>query len=207
MSLKNPSAFFALLRGRKVLGDLDQSEVNGLNDLVAAFSAAKWPVSWAAYGLATAFHETGGKMQPVKELGGHAYYTRMYDIRGARPKKAIELGNTNPGDGAKYPGRGYDQCTGKANYAKAGKVVGYDLVADPDRLLRDPVMAARIMVHGMVTGRYTGRKISDDLPRTGRASFEQFVRTRDVINGHDRERDIAHEALDFQDALVAGGYA
>jgi putative chitinase len=32
-------------------------------------------------------------MQPIKELGGMAFFKRMYDIHGDRPAKARELGN------------------------------------------------------------------------------------------------------------------
>lgn len=43
-----------------------------------------------------------------------------------------DLGNTHPGDGAKYPGRSAVQLTGYFNYAKFGPLVGVDLIADPD---------------------------------------------------------------------------
>jgi putative chitinase len=37
----------------------------------------------------------------------------MYDIEGDRPWKALELGNTHPGDGVLFHGRGYVQLTGE----------------------------------------------------------------------------------------------
>jgi len=51
-------------------------------------------------------HETASTMQPIKEIGNAAYFKRMYDIEGARPAKARELGNIHPGDGAKFCGMG-----------------------------------------------------------------------------------------------------
>lgn len=53
------------------------------------------------------------------------------------------LGNTDPGDGWRYRGRGLIQLTGKANYADASKWCGIDLVAHPE-LAADPVSAAKI---------------------------------------------------------------
>lgn len=58
-------------------------------------------------------------------------------------KKPGTLGNTHPGDGWKYHGRGFTQLTGRDNYAHYGKVVGLDLVSHPD-LAAEPANAARI---------------------------------------------------------------
>lgn len=205
-SLHNPKAFFDALRTSKLLGMLDQGEVDGINNMLGEFGKANWPISYAAYGLATAFHETAGTMQPVKERGGDAYFFRMYDINGSRPQVARRLGNLQPGDGARFAGRGLPQTTGRTNYEKAAAYLGVDCVANPDLLL-DPDTAAKWMVHAMEIGLFTGRKISDDLPRAGLATRQQFVLTRDVINGHDMEDKIANEAISFQSALQQGEWA
>lgn len=78
----------------------------------------------------------------MKELGGHSYFMRMYDITGNRPKVAKDLGNLSPGDGAKYPGRGPIQVTGKNNYRACGKALGLDLVNHPE-LVETPSIAFR----------------------------------------------------------------
>ncbi|MCW3836370.1 glycoside hydrolase family 19 protein [Sphingomonas canadensis] len=44
------------------------------------------------------------------------------------------LGNSQPGDGWRYRGRGAKQVTGRANYADAAQVTGVDLINDPDLL-------------------------------------------------------------------------
>lgn len=54
-------------------------------------------------------------------------------------------GNTQPGDGYKYRGRGYNQLTGRGNYQAASRHAGIDLVADPDKV-NDPAVAAKVVV-------------------------------------------------------------
>lgn len=60
-------------------------------------------------------------------------------------------GNTQPGDGAKYLGRGFNGITFKKGYEKYGKAVGLDLVANPD-LLNDPKVAAKAAVSYFLNG-------------------------------------------------------
>lgn len=187
-SLKNPQAFFQ--SAKAVTGSLTQGQVDGFNAILEALSS--WPVSWVSYALATAYHETAATMQPIKEKGGEAYFKRMYDIEGERPAKARELGNLNPGDGAKYAGRGYVQLTGKKNYAR------YGLDTKPDEAMR-PDIAARIMKQGMESGAFTGKKLSDYLPG-------DYVEARRIINGTDKAHKIAGYARSFEDALIAGGW-
>lgn len=130
----NASAFFTQVRTD--FGALKQGQVEGFNVLLDALK--DWHVTWVAYALSTAWHETAATMQPIKEMGGNAYFKRMYDIEGDRPAKARELGNTRPGDGALYAGRGYVQLTGRLNYAR------YGLEGRPDDAMK-PDVAAMIL--------------------------------------------------------------
>jgi len=201
--LQKPAAFYASIRAAKLLGEgLDQSEVNGCDAILHA-CAGVYPLSWTAYALATAWLETAGTMQPIKEYGGHAYFKRMYDIEGERPAKARELGNLTPGDGARYCGRGYVQLTGKANYLRAQEKLGQPLVTNPD-LAMEPTAAASIMVRGMAEGWFTGKRLADYIPAL--ASRQHFKNARRIINGQDRADDIAGAAVSFQEALKAGDW-
>lgn len=55
------------------------------------------------------------------------------------------MGNTEPGDGWKYRARGPLGITFKNNYALLGKLMGLDLVGNPD-LLADPDIALRACI-------------------------------------------------------------
>lgn len=210
-AFENYGAFYDFLRDNKMLGPkISASEFEGCDTIIKACALAGWPISYTAYALGTAFLETAATMQPIKEKGGTAWYHRMYDIQGSRPAKARELGNLSPGDGAKYCGRGFVQLTGKANYVKATKKlqalhVNVDLVKNPDRAM-EPAIAAMIMVYGMIEGWFTGRKLSDDLPARGPAGLLAFKKSRDIINGTDKDDEIAAFANDFQTGLQQGRY-
>jgi predicted chitinase len=197
------SAFFSSVRGSLFSGTMRQGQADGCNAILKAMDGT--PISWCAYALATAFHETAYTMQPIKEHGGHSYFMRMYDITGQRPHVARELGNTQEGDGAKYAGRGYVQLTGRRNYAKAQQKTGASLLQNPD-LAMQPDIAARIMREGMIDGWFTGRGFVHFLPSVGAATRAAFREARRIINGTDKRDKIADEALKFQDALIAGGW-
>jgi putative chitinase len=196
----NRGIFFSSLRVRPFGGSLTQAQVEGIEALLDA-APAGMDIRWLAYCLATAYHETARTMQPIKEHGGAAYFTRMYDIRGERAHVARALGNTNPGDGAKYAGRGFVQITGRTNYDKAGRLLGIDLIGKPDLAL-EAVYAAPILYEGMREGWFTGRKLSHYF----NAGIDDPVNARRIVNGTDRAEMIAGYHRAFLAALTSAGY-
>lgn len=204
--LSNESLFYDSIRRSKLFGPVfDAKEFRGVQEIIKDCTAAHWPIAYTAYALATAYHETAHTMQPIKEYGGYAYYTRLYDISGQNPKRARLMGNTSIGDGARYCGRGYVQLTWKTNYAKASRELGIDLVKNPDLAL-DPDIAGDIMVKGMEQGWFTGKAMRHYLPGYAKANAKQFTNARYIINGKDKAAVIADYALRFQKALEEGGW-
>lgn len=80
-----------------------------------------------AHFMAQAAHESAG-FTTLEELGRDSYF-RRYDPNTTTGKR---LGNTKPGDGLRFKGRGIFQLTGRANYAVFGNRLKLDLVDDPD---------------------------------------------------------------------------
>lgn len=88
--------------------------------------------------LAQIGHESGSLVYS-KELGGPKYFAK-YEGR-------KDLGNTQPGDGVKFAGRGLIQVTGRHNYAKASQALfGDDRLLDTPELLEKPEWAAKSAV-------------------------------------------------------------
>lgn len=87
--------------------------------------------------LAQVGHESG-RLVFVKELWGPTAAQELYE---PPTPQAKALGNTQPGDGERYCGRGLIQITGRYNYGQCGAALELDLIADPS-LLEQPSNAA-----------------------------------------------------------------
>lgn len=88
-----------------------------------------------AHFLAQVCHESGQLRYSEELASGDAYEGRVQG-----------LGNTQPGDGRRFKGRGLIQLTGRANYVAFGRALNRDFVTDPNpRLLAtDPDLATQV---------------------------------------------------------------
>ncbi|MEJ0013449.1 MAG: hypothetical protein WDM94_12685 [Bauldia sp.] len=190
--------FFDRIRLTLFDGALRQSQVDGLTAILDAWERdhAASDDRWLAYMLATAHHETDRTLQPIREAGGAAYLRRMYDVTGARPALARKMGNTEPGDGVKYCGRGFVQLTWKDNYRAMTGPTCIDLVAFPDRAMELPV-ATEILFTGMIRGMFTGRKLADYF----NPSRADWTGARRIVNGTDKANLIAGYGRSYYAAL------
>jgi putative chitinase len=94
------------------------------------------------YGITTALQAA----HFVAQLG-HESMSFLYSeeiASGAAYEGRTDLGNTQPGDGKRYKGRGLIQLTGRANYAAYSKYTGIDYLARPELVSTDPVVAVDV---------------------------------------------------------------
>lgn len=116
---------------KRIDPNVKKNYASALNPAMTAGSITTSP-RVAAF-LAQILHESGS-FQFLRELAsGTAYEGRK------------DLGNTQPGDGVRYKGRGFIQLTGRANFRSAGSDLGLDLENNPD-LAEQPDIAARLAV-------------------------------------------------------------
>jgi putative chitinase len=186
-------------------GRFKQAHVDGLNAVVASGLERGWSREWLAYALATAYHETGRWMQPIREGGWRRgpSYTDASARRAVANIYAKGIISTNYALPAgpynqSYYGRGLVQITWYDNYLRLGKRlgVGTALAENPDMALEMP-MALDLLFVGMEEGLYTRKKLADyDLPA-------QFREARRIINGDVRKNGemIAEYARKFYTAL------
>lgn len=124
---------------------------------------------------------------------GPLSYFKKYDGRKT-------LGNTQPGDGFKYRGRGLIQITGRYNYAKYGPLVGHNLVDHPDCAL-DPIIATNIFAayfkdHGLdVHANHWAGKNETSLQKCRKL-------VNGGLNGYDRFKKLAVALLALEHKLA-----
>ncbi len=187
------AAFYKVVRRHPFGGRMTADQVRGCDAMLDAWEhwAPGSDPRFVAYALATEYHETGAKMQPVREGGrgkGRAY--------GKPDGKFRQI----------YYGRGGVQLTWLRNYELADRKLhalgvlesGESLVREPDLALRPDVSAA-IVVVGMTEGWFTGRSLKQFFAGTR----SDWVDARAIINGRDRAALVAGYGLHFYEGLRA----
>lgn len=154
-----------------------------------------------AHWLGQMHHESGGFLRTVENLNYSAqrltevWHGRFPTLESAQPYAgnpealankvyAGRMGNTQPGDGYRFRGRGWKMLTGRDNYQRAGQGLGMLLTEDPD-LVAKPLGAA--MTAGWFWDRHDLNELADA------DDIEAITR---VINGgqiglEDRKRQVA----------------
>ena len=126
--------------------------------------------------LAQLAHESGSLRFAEELASGEAYEGRA------------DLGNTQPGDGRRFKGRGLIQLTGRANYASYQAATGIDCISQPALLSRDAVIAADVA--GWF---WSSRELNDQADRDDVTSVTRII--NGGYNGLEDRIDALHRAL------------
>jgi len=180
---------------------LTQTQVDGYNAMLDYWEAAKLTDQrWLAYALATAYHETGELIAPVREgfcktdAGSIQAVTDLFD------RGIIAVNYAAPeANGNSYFGRGLVQLTFADNYKKMGKALGIGTqLYDRPSLALDLNTSVKILFKGMIDGLFTGLSFADFFNTT----TTDWVHARKIINGMDKADAIADYAQRFKACLA-----
>jgi Putative peptidoglycan binding domain len=138
-----------------------------------------------AYVFATAEHESHFGRFMMELADGWDYEGRE------------DLGNTEPGDGPRFKGRGFVQITGRRNYQIWSDKLGINLIDNPEKAAI-PEIAAMILVRGMRDGSFTGVGLSDFIV----GDLRDFFNARRIVNGRDKADIIAQFAEYYFKAIA-----
>lgn len=181
--------FFDAIRRDPFGGSLSASQVQGIELVLDTWLEIGTGIrEQLAYVLATDYHETDRKMQPIHE----------YKRGAGRPYGTVDVTGKAP-----Y-GRGLVQITWRKNYVKADEMLklGGALAKDYDLAL-EPAIAVKILIEGMIVGLFTGRGLSDYIA----AGDADYVNARRIVNGTDCAAKIAGYAEAFDAALLEASRA
>lgn len=194
--------FYAALKQPMFDGRYTQSQVDGMNAILDYEAAHPFSDKrHLAYLLATAYGETGAKMQPVRETFADTDAQAASRLQRAWEKGQMPWVKTpywNPdADGKYWIGRGLPQVTFKENYAKFEKLLGIPFTADPDLMLKME-NALPVCFVGMTQGIFTGKKLADYF----NATKDDPVGARRIINAQESAQKFAGYHNHFLAAMI-----
>lgn len=182
---------FSLLREGLFQGSLSQVQVDSLNYLIQRCEEYQLTYPETAYVLATVYHETGY----IERVGGRKVMNRdMLPIKERGDADYLHSKKYYP-----YIGYGYVQLTWEDNFRRVGKLIGVDLIKNPEKALEKDI-ASEILIKGMVFGWFTGVGFHRKCP-VYRYNLASYVRARKIVNGTDKAQVIAEYAMQFEKAL------
>lgn len=171
---------------RKAFGRFTNKQLAGFEAIFDRWDKSGFSdLRWLAYMLATTWHETAATMQPIEEYGKGK--TRKYG------KKVKHSGVAYIVPNKIYYGRGFVQLTWYENYEIMGRLLGLDLLRNPELCLTMDV-AVKILFEGMTKGAssfgdFTGKCLEMYFNETACDP----VGARKIINGTDKAEKIAKE--------------
>lgn len=186
------SVFYDVIRQR-LIHVLTQQQVNGIETIFDYWEKPQliwsgvtvdntfWPLSWLAYILATAYHESAHTFRDdIREADWLSEEWRKLHLR-------------------YYPyyGRGLPQLTWEHNYRVWGLLLNLDLIGTPDLALGK--ISVEILIRGMIEGRFSGHRLSDYTNSLG--GFDA-LHARHIVNVMDRAVEIEAYYIQFQQALT-----
>ena len=182
----NRKAFFDAIR--PLFGKLSTEQVAGMTALLNVWEArySHFQNELLAYCLATSYHETAYRMQPVRETLADNDSTAIRRLNHAYNKGQMRYVSKpywrKDSNGRAWFGRGHVQLTHQRNYTKAGRKLGVALDQDPGLAL-DPEISARILFSGCIDGWFTKYKLLDYVKKDS----TDFYNARKVVNPGDKK--------------------
>lgn len=190
----NRQIFFNEIRSSLFSGRLTKSQVDGINFKLTAWEQSGLrDLRWLAYMLATSYHETARRMQPIEEYGKGK--GRPYGQKLKHSRKPYTIPDKL------YYGRGDVQLTWYENYELMGRLLNIPLLEQPELAL-NPEISARIMIEGMTKGKSNrGDFTGVSLETYFNSTKNDPVNARRIINGLDKAELIAGYYYKFLEAL------
>lgn len=175
--------FFKEYRNIFRLKTISQAQVNIFDAIFDYWDQSQHTdLRWLAYAMATAYHETGARMEPVREGFAKDDISAIRAVERLLAQGGISWNYAKPeANGKSYFGRGLVQITHADNYRKLGQAIGIgNKLYDDPSLALDKDISVKLLFKGMTDGLYRpGHKLSVYFSK----DKEDWYGAREMING------------------------